>query len=115
MADTVQGDVHVSNNVLADLAGNAISNCYGVVGMAAPSTADGIASLLPRSRWSRGVHVEATDEGVRIIVDVIIEYGTNIHVVSENVVEAVTFALGEYARVPLLGVDVRVKGVKVRK
>ena len=46
---------------------------------------------------------------------VVIEYGTNINTVSQNLIEAVTFALTNYAQVPLAGVDVHVQGVKVRK
>ena len=115
MPNAVPGEVHVSNDVLADLAGNATSTCYGVVGMAAPSSSDGITSLLPQGRWRRGVEVVSEPEGVRVTVRVVIEYGTNINVVSQNVVEAVTFALGEYAQVPIAGIDVVVAGVKVRK
>ena len=46
---------------------------------------------------------------------VIIEYGTNINIVSQNLVDQVSFVLKEFARVPLSGVDVHVKGIKVRK
>ena len=43
------------------------------------------------------------------------EYGTNINTVSQNLVDQVSFALTEYAKVPLSGVDVHVQGIKVRK
>ena len=115
MPNAVPGEVHVSNDVLADLAGNAASICYGVVGMAAPSAADGIARLLPQGRLRRGVDVQSEESGVRVTLHVIIEYGTNINVVSENVVEAVTFALRDYAQVPIAGIDVVVAGIKVSK
>lgn len=115
MATTIPGDLHVANDVLADMAGHAVTNCYGVVGMASANTANGIARLLPANRARRGVVVQTTDEGVHVDMYVIIEYGTNINVVSDNVVEAVTFALTQYARVPVSGVDVHVKGVKVSK
>ena len=115
MSNEVPGEVHVSNDVLADLAGKAISNCYGVVGMAAPSTVDGIAHLLPQGRWRKGIDVTNGETGVRVTPRVIIEYGTNINVVSQNVVEAVTFALRDYAQVPIESIDVVVAGVKVRK
>ena len=115
MPQAVPGDVHVSNEVLADLAGNAVAHCYGVVGMAAADAADSIATLLPQSRKRRGVVVTNTPEGIKVDMHVIIEYGTNINVVSQNVIEAVTFALTQYARIPLAGVDVHVDGIKVRK
>ena len=115
MSERIPGDLHVANEVLADMVGHAIKNCYGVVGMAAPNAADGIAKLQPASRLRRGVVVSSTEEGVLVDVHVIIEYGTNINTVSQNVVEAVTFAMTEFAQVPLAGVNVHVEGVKVRR
>ena len=47
MTQKISGNLHVSNDVLADLAGTAALGCYGVVGMAAPSLQDGIARILP--------------------------------------------------------------------
>ena len=115
MNDTVAGNLHVANDVLADMVGNAALECYGVVGMAAPNAADGIAKSLPASRLRRGVVVTTTEVGVHVELYVVIEYGTNINTVSQNLVDQVTFALSEYARVPLDGVEVHVQGVKVRK
>ena len=115
MNDTIAGNLHVANDVLADMVGNAALECSGVVGMAAPNAADGIAKILPASRLCRGVVVTTTEVGVHVELYVVIEYGTNINTVSQNLVDQVTFALSEYARVPLDGVEVHVQGVKVRK
>ena len=106
MNDTIAGNLHVANDVLADMVGNAAFECYGVVGMAAPNAADGIAKILPASRLRRGVVVTTTEVGVHVELYVVIEYGTNINTVSQNLVDQVTFALSEYARVPLDGVEV---------
>ena len=115
MNDTIAGNLHVANDVLADMVGNAALECYGVVGMAAPNAADGIAKSLPASRRRRGGVVTTTEVGVRVELYVVSEYGTNINTVAQNLVDQVTFALSEYARVPLDGVEVHVQGVKVRK
>ena len=115
MNDTIAGNLHVANDVLDDMVGTAALECYGVVGMAAPNAADGIAKILPASRLRRGVVVTTTEVGVHVELYVVIEYGTNINTVSQNLVDQVTFALSEYARVPLDGVEVHVQGVKVRK
>ena len=115
MADKVPGNLHVANDVLADIVGYAAMECYGVVGMTAPTAADGFAKILPASRLRRGVVVKPTEEGVQVDLYVVIEYGTNISTVSQNLVDQVTFALKEYARVPIATVDVHVQDVKVRK
>ena len=115
MAEKIPGNLHVANEVLADMVGNAAMECYGVVGMTAPNAADGIAKILPASRLRRGVVVTAADGGVHVELYVIIEYGTNINTVSQNLKDQVSFVLKEYANVPLDGVEVHVQGVRVRK
>ena len=115
MSTTIPGNLHVANDVLADMVGNAALECYGVVGMAAPNAVDGIAKMLRALRLRRGVVVSSTEAGVHVELYVVIEYGTNISAVSQNLVDQVTFALKEYACVPLDGVEVHVQGVKVRK
>ena len=112
MSETVSGNLHVANDVLADIVGNAALECYGVVGMAAPNAADAAAKLLPKSRLRRGITLESTDAGVHVDLYVIIENGTNIKAVTKNLVDTVTFALNTNACVPLDGIDVHVQGIK---
>lgn len=115
MSENIAGNLHVANEVLADIVGNAAMESYGIVGMAAPSAADGIAKMLPHSRLRRGVIIDTTEKGIHVDLYVIIEYGTNINTVSQNLIDKVTFDLTEYAQVPLDGVEVHVQGIKVRK
>ena len=115
MTRTVPGNLHVANDVLADMIGYAALECYGVVGMAAPNAADGIAKILPTSRLRRGIVVDTREAGIHVDLYVVVEYGTNISAVSQNLVDRVSFVLKEYARVPLDGVEVHVQGIKVRK
>ncbi len=114
MAEPIPGKLHVANDVLADMVGHAAMECYGVVGMVAPSAADGISKILPPSRLRRGITLESTDAGVRVDLYVVIEYGTNINAVSQNLVETVTFVLKEQARVNIDTIEVHVQDVKVR-
>lgn len=114
MAEKIPGELHISNDVLADIVGNAAMECYGVVGMTAPNAADGIVKMLPASRLRRGVIVKPVDDKVRVELDVVIEYGTNIQTVSQNLVDQVTFALQEFAQIPVDTVEVHVRDVKVR-
>ena len=115
MAEPIPGKLHVANDVLADMVGHAAMECYGVVGMVAPSPADGIAKILPPSRLRRGITLEVTDAGVRVDLYVVIEYGTSINAVSQNLIDTVTFVLKEQARVQIDAIEVHVQDVKVRK
>ena len=85
MSSTIPGNLHVANDVLADLVGNAAMECYGVVGVCAPNAADSIAKILPASRLRRGVVVSSLEEGVHVDLYIVVEYGTNIATVDGSV------------------------------
>ena len=51
---TELGLVTVNDEVLVRVAGYAALDCYGIVGMAAPTLQDGIAKILPANRLRRG-------------------------------------------------------------
>lgn len=114
MTDRVAGDLIVAEDVLADVASHAALQCYGVVGMAVPNTADGIGRLLPNSKLRRGVVITHDEEGTLVSLYVILEHGVNINVVSSNLVDQVTFSLKDFLQDSLTGVEVHVQGIKVR-
>ena len=53
MSGVVPGTLRVSNDCIADLAGYAALECYGVVGMAEIDEQAGVARLLPSFRCAR--------------------------------------------------------------
>lgn len=114
MPDKLEGSVHIANEVLADLAGYATLEGYGVVGMASPTVADGVAQLLPRQKLRKGVKITSGDEGVLVDLYVVIEHGTNLAEVSHNLANRVTYTLTTTADVKVTGVEVHVMDVKVR-
>jgi uncharacterized alkaline shock family protein YloU len=114
MPDPFPGSVNIANDVLADLAGYACLESYGVVGMASPSLKDGVAQMLPAQKLRKGVRVAADEEGVAVDLYVIIEFGTNLAEVSHNLANRVRYVLTNTADVKVASVDVHVQGVKVR-
>lgn len=114
MTQHVTGAVHIANDVLADLAGYAALESYGVVGMASPTLAEGVAQLLPRQKLRKGVKIESAEEGVSADLYVVIEHGTQLAEVSHNLADRVRYVLTDTADVNVCCVDVHVMGVKVR-
>lgn len=114
MADTIPGGLSIANDVIADMAGYAALESYGIVGMASPTLTDGIAKLLPANRLRRGIQVKMTDEGVHVDLYVIVEHGTNISEVSRMLAERVAFVLRDSTQLDVAGVDVHVQGIKIR-
>lgn len=114
MVRKVPGAIHIANEVLADLAGYAALESYGVVGMAAPTLAEGVAQLLPRQKLRKGVKITSDDDGVSVDLYVVIEHGTQLAEVSHNLAKAVRYTLTDTADVAVNDVEVHVMDVKVR-
>jgi len=114
MSGTVRGEINIATDVLADLAGFAALECYGIVGMASPSLKDGVAQLLSRDKLRKGVSVRNADDGVVVDLYVVIEHGTNLTEVSHNLVNRVRHVMTSMADVKVSAIDVHVQGIKVR-
>lgn len=107
------GIITISNDVIATIAGDAATRCYGVVGMAVRSKADGIASLLKRDAMSKGIKVIAEDDGLIIDVHVIVGYGVNIRTTSESIIESVKYNVENVTTFNVKHVNVNVESVRV--
>ena len=114
MTEKVGGTLEISNAVLADIVGYAALECYGVVGMTSASPLDTFLGILPITRLKRGVDVFVKDDVVNVEVFVVVEYGTNIASVCENLSERIEFVLKEYSGVKSVIVNINVCDVNVR-
>jgi uncharacterized alkaline shock family protein YloU len=110
------GEIHIANEVIAELAGWAALESYGVVGMAARSKTAEVAQLLARDKLARGVDV-AVGEGGALTIDifVVIEYGTNLAEVAHNLIDRVAHVLTTNTGLPIATIDVHVQDIKVRE
>jgi uncharacterized alkaline shock family protein YloU len=107
----IPGSLCIADEVISDLTGYAALESYGVVGMAAPTAADGIAKLLPARRLRRGILVEFSEAGALIDLFVVIEDGTNLSAVSHNLADSVRYVLTHYAQIEVAEVRVHVQGI----
>jgi uncharacterized alkaline shock family protein YloU len=110
--ETRLGRIEVSPAAIASIASQAVLNCYGVVGIASRSLVGGLAELLRRDS-KRGVEVKL--EGDQIIIDlyVVIEYGTRISTVAQNIMSSVKFSVEKALGVSVSQVNVHVQGLRV--
>ena len=115
MAKVIPGILRVSNDCIADLAGYAALECYGVVGMAVTDEEQGVTRLLPTTRLSRGVDV--SDEDGHLVVDlhVVVEQGVNMSAISANLVSSVKFLLGRIAELDNVDVRVHIEGMRTSR
>lgn len=109
------GAIQIGNDVLADIAGYAALECYGIVAMASPTLRDGVAQILSQDKLRKGVRVSSDGEGVTIDLYVVAEYGTNLAEVAHNMSDRVKYVVTTHAEVRVDAVNVHVQGIKVRK
>ncbi len=110
---TELGNINISEEVIATIAGAATVECFGIVGMSSRKVKDGIAQLLGREDLTKGIEVKL-EEG-QIIVDlyIIVSYGVNIAEVAKNVMERVKYSLGNITALDIKAINVNVQGVRV--
>ncbi len=106
------GRIDISPNAVATIAGQAIDQCYGVVGMASKNAVNGLAQLLARDRH-RGIDIDVAEDGVTIDVYVIVEYGTRIRAVAESIQNTVRFHVEKALGLPVKAVNVFVQGLRL--
>ena len=112
-AQIVGGDLAITDRTIADIVGWTVLECYGVVGMAAPSLRQGVASLLSRDRLHQGIIVEQTPEQLRIKLYIIVEYGLNVAEVAGNVRSQVAYNVEKMTGRPVTALQIYVQGVRV--
>ncbi|WP_156289026.1 Asp23/Gls24 family envelope stress response protein [Oceanobacillus salinisoli] len=114
--NTNDGQVTITNDVIATIAGGTAVECYGIVGMASKSQIrDGIAEILRKENYSRGIIVRQKDEKLHIDMYIIVSYGTKISEVASNVQSQVKYALNQSLGLSIDSVNIYIQGVRVAK
>jgi uncharacterized alkaline shock family protein YloU len=108
-----QGKIEVAPHAIATLAGRAVAQCYGVVGVAAPRTRFGKVELLPPERYSHGVVVRFGGDHITIDVHVVLEHGLRITEVARSIMETVKFAVERPLGLRVVQVNVNVLALRV--
>ncbi len=109
------GLVTVSNEVIRRLAGVAVLDCEGLVGMASrEKVKDGIAEVLGIENLSKGIEVHAKDGQVSVDMYIIINYGTVISDVARTVQDKVYTTLHRLTGLNLNSVNVYVQGIRTK-
>ena len=110
---TKLGSVCISNTFFAKLIGQAVSSCYGVVGMVKNGARQGLRSILTRrTHVDDGVHVR--NEGDQLVVDIHIEvvFGMNIAAIAKSIVNKVRYTIEEATGLTVKKVNVFVDGIQ---
>ena len=107
------GTISIENEVIARIAGLTAIDCYGIVGMAAKNVKDGFVQLLKRESLTKGIRINVNEDKISIDLHIIVEYGTNITDIAENIISTVKYKVETVCGIEVEQVNVFVEGVRV--
>ena len=108
---TDNADIKISNEVVASIAGVAVSEVQGVYSMAG-GLAGGISEVFSgKKNLSKGIKVEVGEKETKIDVNIIVEYGTRIPDVAFEIQNRVKKAVESMTGLKVSEVNVNVQGV----
>lgn len=107
------GTVTVNEEILLKVAGYTALECYGIVGMAAKRTTDGIVQLMGRENIGRGVKVRAEGDSVDVDLFIIVEYGISISAVADTIIDTVKYKVEHLTGIKVGKVNVSVEDIRV--
>ena len=107
--------IKIANDVIAVIAGVAVSEVQGVASMSG-GFAGGITEVLSgKKNLSKGIKVDSDEKEVKIDVNIIVEYGTRIPDVAFEIQNRVKKSVENMTGLKVSEVNVHVQGVKTER
>jgi len=109
----LSGNISVSLNAIAAIAGNAACECYGVLGLASQNPfRDDINELLDNENFVRGITVKEGRLGIEINMFIIVAYGLKITEIVSEVQKKVRYVLKKALDLNFSAINVYVQSIK---
>ncbi|WP_297435094.1 Asp23/Gls24 family envelope stress response protein [uncultured Clostridium sp.] len=108
-----QGQITYANEVLSKIIGLSTMECYGVVGMVSRSATEGLWELMKIENLSKGVKITHNDDKLAIELFIMVEYGTKISVIANNIIQKVKYNVENYTGLQVSAITVNVQAVRV--
>ncbi len=111
---TELGKIVMPEDLVAAIAGYAVGENYGIVGMSAKKATDPLMELIKKDNLKRGILVTAAGEGeVDIDLYVTLEYGVSLPAVARNARDNVRYRVQEMTGLKVRNVNIHVESVRV--
>jgi len=108
------GKLNISKNVIAELAGSAAVETYGIVGMVSKKVIrDGISDLLSKDNYAKGIDVALEDDQLVVDVNVVMAYGLKISEIAMELQNKIKYELESKLDIKVKSVNVHVQDIKV--
>ena len=112
--ETENGTVNVSTSVYTEIVGTAVSNCFGVKGMAARSVTDGVYHLLRKDSVGKGVLVNFNEDGsISVDLHIIVDNGVNLNAVGASIISEVRYVVTQHTGTEVRAVNVYIDSMSI--
>ena len=100
--------IKISNDVVASIAGIAVSDVPGVYGMAG-----GITELFGKKGSAKGIKVDVGEKETKIDVNIVVEYGVRIPDVAFEIQNRVKKAVETMTGLNVTSVNIHIQGINI--
>ena len=107
------GCIEIDKQVISQVVYRAAMESYGLVGFS--QKIKGIVELLKGENAFKGVVVEELEDNtISIELYVILQYGTNISTVANNIIDRVKYTVEKNTSINVSKIDINVQGIRVK-
>lgn len=105
-----ENGIKIADDVIATIAGKAASEVSGVFSMSG-GFAGGISEVFGKKNYTKGIRVDNNEKGLKIDVNIILEYGARIPDVAYEIQSRVKKAIESMTGLTIEEVNVHIQGV----
>lgn len=110
---TNYGEVKISDDAIASLAGSTVCECYGIVGVISKSyVKDSYNALLKKENYSKGVLISKKNNDLKIDIYVVVSAGVKISEVTLEAQKRVKYTIEKSLNMDVKEVNIHVERVK---
>ncbi len=111
--ETRLGKVNLTESYLSKLIGNAVTSCFGVVGMKPNTNRQRIFGLVSKNQAvETGIKVIGNDDLINVEIHIVVTYGMNISAIAASITEKVKYVVEDATGITVDKVVVKVDGIK---
>ena len=109
----IYGNIAISNQAIALVAGYSALDCYGVVDLVSQNLAYKLCSFFTKKPLTRGIKVTIIDNRIYLRLNVILKYGVSISAVADSLKKTVRYSVEKFTGMIVDAVNINVMGIKV--
>ena len=106
------GRIDISPTAVATVAANAVTQAYGVVGLASKNLINGLTNRIVKDP-THGIEVECNEDYINIDLYIVVQYGTRITSVAASVANTVRYKVEKALGFEINEVNIHVQGIRI--